>query len=196
MIGLDWATLAFAGMIAASLAMMLTENWRIFLACLALQYVAVFIAVSFQWSLGLAAVKLVVGLMSAAILGAAQPQKDLYYSFRSGNSGVLFRFLAVLVMWLLVFAFSGRIAEWLPVPSMLVFQGLLLAGMGLLQIALSNSRIRSIVGLLSIFSGFEIIYTTVRTSVLVTGLLAMINLSLALVGSYWMHFYSGEETDQ
>ena len=38
--------------------------------------------------------------------------------------------------------------------------------------------------LLTALAGFEIIYAAIETSVLVTGLLAGINLGLALVGAY------------
>jgi hypothetical protein len=40
------------------------------------------------------------------------------------------------------------------------------------------------VGLLMIFAGFEIFYAVVEQSALVAGLLALINLMLALVASY------------
>jgi hypothetical protein len=43
---------------------------------------------------------------------------------------------------------------------------------------------RVIVGLLTVLSGFEIIYAAIESSVLVTGLLAGVNLGLALVGAY------------
>jgi hypothetical protein len=42
-------------------------------------------------------------------------------------------------------------------------------------------------------SGFEILYATVEGSVLVAGLLAIINLGLALVGSYLLVASNTEE---
>jgi hypothetical protein len=39
-------------------------------------------------------------------------------------------------------------------------------------------------GLLTVLSGFEILYSAVEVSALVTGLLAGVNLGLALVGAY------------
>ncbi|NSW53559.1 MAG: hypothetical protein HPY85_13725 [Anaerolineae bacterium] len=191
--GLNWTNLAFLLLIGASLAMLLTENWRLFIACLALQYLAVFALISLQWSIGLAAVKLVVGWMSCAILGASQPRNELLFSYRAGTAGLLFRFLSALVVWLLVFSFAPGAADWLPVGNEVLFQGLLLAGMGLLQIALSTRRIRSVVGLLSIISGFEIIYAALSDSVLVTGLLGSLTLGIALIGAWWMHFLPEEE---
>ena len=39
---------------------------------------------------------------------------------------------------------------------------------------------------MTVLAGFELLYATVEGSVLVAGLLAVINLGLALVGSYLM----------
>jgi len=43
-----------------------------------------------------------------------------------------------------------------------------------------------IIGLLSIFAGFEIIYSTVELSSLLAALLAVINLGIAMAGAYLM----------
>ena len=63
---------------------------------------------------------------------------------------------------------------------------MLLIGMGLLNVGLSSQTLTSILGLLSIFAGFEILYAAVEASTLVAGLLATINLGIALVGAYLM----------
>jgi hypothetical protein len=60
----------------------------------------------------------------------------------------------------------------------------MLIGIGLLQLSLSSYPLRVIMGLLTILSGFEIIYAAIETSTLVTGLLAGVNIGLALVGAY------------
>jgi len=56
--------------------------------------------------------------------------------------------------------------------------------MGLLQLSLTTNPFRIIIGLLTSLSGFELIYAAIETSTLVTGLLAGVNLGLALVGAY------------
>ena len=57
-------------------------------------------------------------------------------------------------------------------------------GMGLLHLGLTNHPFRVTLGLLTVLSGFEILYAAVETSTLVAGLLAGINLGLALVCAY------------
>jgi hypothetical protein len=59
-----------------------------------------------------------------------------------------------------------------------------LIGIGLLQLSLTSHPLRVVIGLLTVLSGFEILYATMESSVLVTGLLAGVNLGLALVGAY------------
>jgi len=44
--------------------------------------------------------------------------------------------------------------------------------------------LRGSLGLLTVLGGFEVLYAVVETSILVTGLLAMANLGIALVGAY------------
>jgi hypothetical protein len=61
---------------------------------------------------------------------------------------------------------------------------LLLVGMGLLHLGLTANTLRITLGLMTILSGFEALYTAVEGSVLVAALLAVIILGLALVGSY------------
>ena len=63
---------------------------------------------------------------------------------------------------------------------------LLLAGMGLLQMGMTSQPLRMVIGLLTFLAGSEIIYSALENSVLVAGLLAAIDLSLALIGAYLM----------
>jgi hypothetical protein len=61
---------------------------------------------------------------------------------------------------------------------------LILIGIGLLHLGLTAQPLRVVLGLLTVLSGFEILYAAVETATLVAGLLAGVNLGLALVGSY------------
>jgi hypothetical protein len=61
---------------------------------------------------------------------------------------------------------------------------LLLIGLGLLHLGITSHILRVVIGLLTVLSGFEVLYSTVEGSILVAALLAVINLGLALVGGY------------
>jgi hypothetical protein len=69
-----------------------------------------------------------------------------------------------------------------------------LIGLGLLQIGLTSHPIRVIIGLLTIISGFEILYAVVEQSALVAGLLAGVTMGLALLGVYFLFQSSLDET--
>jgi len=59
---------------------------------------------------------------------------------------------------------------------------------------LSREAIRIIIGLLTVISGFEILYATLEASVLMTGLLAIMNIGLAFVGVYILQASNLEES--
>jgi hypothetical protein len=61
---------------------------------------------------------------------------------------------------------------------------LILIGMGLLHLGITSYILRVVIGLMTVLSGFEILYSAVEGSILVAALLATINLGLALVGAY------------
>lgn len=63
---------------------------------------------------------------------------------------------------------------------------------GLVLISLSRCTFRTVLGLLLVLEGFEILYGAVERSLLVNGLLASIILLIALVGSYLMINAAGE----
>lgn len=175
------------------MALLLTNNWRVFLLALAAQYFGVFILVAGYWDLGLAAVKLVVGWMTVAILGASEPG-DLYrLPFSSSRAGLIFRFLTILVVGLLVNAFSESFADWLLIDNVVAVSGLLLFVGGILQIGFSGSILRRTVGVLSVLSGFEIVFSPLTDSVLLAGLIALIHLGIGLAETYWINLEEAEE---
>lgn len=159
---------------------------------LAVQYLAVFLLTLQSWSLGLSAVKLVAGWMALAILSASQPSDDLSES-GAAPRGRFFRLAAAIMIWSLVISVSPSIQEWLPLDSSLIWSGLILMGMGLLQLGMSTRPIRVIVGLLTLFSGFEVLYAAIENAVLVAGLLAVVTLGIASIGAYLIVAPSMEE---
>lgn len=181
--------LAFAAVLVlmiTSLALLVTQDWRRTVLALAIQYLAVFILVSLVWPVGLAAVKLVIGWMVSSLLGASQPQEALIDEGAAALSGRIFRALAGGIIWMLVFSIAPFATSWLPVNMPVIWGGLILAGMGLLQLGMTTRPLRVIIGLLTLLAGFEVLYAAVEASVLVSGLLALVNLGLAVIGSYWM----------
>jgi hypothetical protein len=181
-----------------SLSLLIERDWRWNLAALALQYVGVTVLVANQWPAGMALIKLVVGWMAGAALGLTQfgqpvdPAQE-----RSWPSSRIFRILSGGLVILVVSTFASQGLDWLPgVPPPQVWGGLVLIGVGMLQLGMTAQPFKVVIGLQTILSGFEILYAAVESSVLVAGLLAAINLGLALVGTYLLTNGSPEEETQ
>lgn len=180
-------TLAIMFTLGATIMLLLTSNWRLYLLALAVQYLGVFAIVSVHWAIGLAAVKLVVGWMTTAIVGSSRPGTDFQLPFTSSRIGLIFRFITISIVGLLVNVFSSLFAEWLGIDNAVAMSGLLLLVGGILQIGLSGSILRRIVGVLTVLSGFEIIFAPLSDSVLLAGLIALVHLGIGLAETYWIN---------
>lgn len=186
--------LAVVILLVTSLFLLVSRRWRWCIIALAIQYLAAFWLVGLVWTLALAVIKLVVGWMSAAVLGASQPTSDFIDEKFPKGSGLIFRLLAAVMVWTLVFSLAPSFASFIPSGMTVLWGGLLLIGSGLLHLGMTTYPSRVIIGLLTFLSGFEIIYAAIESSVLVAGLLALVNLALALVGSYLLAAPTLEES--
>ena len=182
---LSWAAVLI--ILATSSGLLLSRNWRWSLGLLATQYLGSFWLVTRHWPLGMAAVKLVTGWMAIAALAMtllALSQKDQAEE-QFLPQGISFRLFASGVTALIVLAASPRIEAVTPGLGLPVIAGSLLPiGMGLLLLGSTSNIFRVVIGLLTMLTGFETLYAAVEGSVLVAGLLAVVDLGLALVGAY------------
>jgi len=182
-----WAS---AGLIlVTSLGLLISRDWRISLGLLAAQYLFAFGLIGQNWPWNMAAIKLVTGWMAVATLGitrqsASETDKsaDEFWS-----QGRLFRIFAAGVIVTVVIAGTIRVNNIIPGIGLPVLgSGLMLAGMGLLHLGTTSRTLRGILGLLTVLTGFETIYTALESSILVTAMLSVITLGLALIGSYFL----------
>ena len=163
------------------------QDWRVIITALGFQYIGVFILVGLTWPLEMAIIKLITGWIASALLGmglvSLPPEKNPPQ--HAPISGQFFRLILVIVVGLAAISFGPQIAKWLLQAAYgQILGGLLLIGMGLLHLSFSAKPFRVTIGLLTIFSGFEIIYATLDASPLAAGLLSVINLGMALTGAY------------
>jgi hypothetical protein len=169
-----------------SVGLLLSRDWRWSLGLLALQYFAAFWIVSVHWPLTMSAAKLVTGWMAAAVLGMTRLNiKDDSAGETSWPEGRLFRIFAAGLFLVTVSAAANSLTSWLPDAGLPAIWGaLVLIGLGLLHLGMTLHPLKVILGLLTTLLGFEILYSTIENSILVSGLLAVITLGLALTGSY------------
>ena len=165
---------------------------------LAFQYIGVFLLVSVSWPMEIAVVKLVAGWMASAVLFLTYQSMigaDTESLFAAVPPGTTFKGFAALLVGLSVYSLVPLALRWfLGATSQQVLGGFWLVGLGLLQLILSRDSLRIIIGLLTVISGFEILYATLEASVLMTGLLAILNIGFAFLGAYLLMASNLEES--
>ena len=180
-----WITVIL--ILITSTGLLIARDWRWSIILLAVQYMGMFVLTLQHWPPGMASVKLVAGWMSAAILGMT---RSGFITLNAEESnllprGRLFRLFAAGIVLLIVSAVTPAVDTIMADAGFAVTGGsLILIGMGLLHLGITSYILQVVIGLMTVLSGFEILYSAVESSILVAALLAVINLGLALVGAY------------
>ncbi len=176
--------------------LIISWDWRVSIFSLGIQYLCVFVLVSLSWPMETAAVKVVAGWMAGAVLGLALlnlPQ-DTIDGKPMLVSDILFRLVAAILAGLFAFTGGARLVNWLPEMNIQSGYGaMILISLGLLHLGLTTNPFRVVLGLLTLLSGFEILYAVVESSILITGLLAIVTLGLAIIGAYLLTAPTMEE---
>lgn len=174
----------------ASFSILVIRRWRINIITLAVQYLAVFLLITMSWPASLAVIKLIVGWMLCAVLGiTCLSLKNMDDdSDRELIASYFFRGIAGLLITVVVISLVPSTQAILPesVSVQIIRGSLVLISMGLLQLGMTTKPLYVIIGLLTFISGFELLYSALEVSTLLEGLLAGINLGLALVGAYFL----------
>lgn len=177
--------------------LLISWDWRISIFSLSIQYACVFVLVSLTWPLEIAAVKLFAGWIVGVVLGLALTNLPGGISDDRPLivSELIFRILAAILAGLFAFTGGAKLITWLPEITLLqAYGGMILIAMGLLHLGLTSQPFRVVLGLLTVLSGFEILYAAVESSILITGLLASVTLGLAVLGAYLIIAPTLEET--
>lgn len=193
-----FAWIAVVLLVITSTALLLVRDWRWSIVILAVQYLGMFVLILQHWPIGMASVKVVAGWMAAAILGMTRSgiaNEDIHAE-NFWPRGRLFRIFAAAIILLIVAVVTPSVDNIMADAGFPVTNGsLLLIGMGLLHLGITARILPVTIGLMTVLAGFEILYASVEGSVLVAALLAVINLGLALVGSYLMLASNEQETE-
>lgn len=174
-------------LLTTSVGILVSRDWRVGLGFLGLQYLGVFWLTSQHWPISMAAIKLVTGWMAIATLGITRlnikeadedtklilPQRRLFRMFIAG------------IVTVIVLTAAPSVEATIPGIGMPVISGsLILMGLGMLHLGMTVQPFQVILGLLTVLSGFEVLYAALESSILVAAMLSTVNLGLALVGAY------------
>jgi hypothetical protein len=171
--------------------MILISDRRLRIGLLGFQYLAVFLLVQIEWSLIQALTILISGWIAGVVLGMAESNISInrleevreIEKFPSINP--VFKILSSAVIGLIAFSLVFQVMNLIPeLDSFQSWTALLLIGLGVLYLTFETQPISMTLGLLTILSGFEIIYSGLTSSVLTLAFLSGITLFLALAGTY------------
>ena len=174
--------------LVTSTVMLINRDWRVSLGALAVQYAAAFWLVTRHLPFVMGSAKLITGWMVVAALGmtrlglpTAENEKEDAFLLR----GQWFRLILICIVALVAAGSTPRIEASIPGLGLQVIAGsLILIGAGIVHLGVTSDTLRVILSLLTLLTGFEILYAAVESSILVAGLLAVTNLGLGIVGSY------------
>lgn len=169
------------------------RDWRLLIMALLVQYILIGLVLSRLVRPDIAILKIMIGAFICPILFLSARQVSFNPSLISLLSkerrrftpatGYVFRLLAVLLMVLIAITLSQTFVLPGPTPNMTVaVYWLILAGLTIL--ILTEDPLKTGIGLLTVLTGFDLLYTPLERSLLITGLWGSINLLIALGLSY------------
>jgi hypothetical protein len=185
---------ALLGLFLTAGIILVGRDWRLLILALLSQYILVGLLLSRLVRPDIAVLKIMIGAFICPILFLSARQisvtppltpllKNNKHYFGPSSTGFVFRLLTALLMMLVAVTLSQAFA--LPGLSPNITIGvywLVLAG--LVVLILTEDPMKVGHGLLTILVGFDLFYTTLESSLLITGLWGAINLLIALAISY------------
>lgn len=189
------AWIAAGLVLVTSAGLLVSRDWRLELGLLGLQYVGVFWLTNQHWPISMAAIKLVTGWMAIATLGMTRLniKEENIDREKFWPQGWFFRLFAAGIVFIIMITSAPRVEDIIPGIGLPVISGsLFLLGLGTLHLGMTAQPFRVILGLLTVLSGFEILYAALESSVLVAAMLSVVNLGLALVGAYLLTAQTAE----
>lgn len=181
------------GLIVTASTILISRDWRVLILALLLQYILVGLVLSRLVRPDIAVLKIMIGAFICPILFLSARQVTANISVvptivekEKGNpaaTGWVFRLLTALIILLVTVTVSEMfvLPGLLPILTIAVFW-LILVGLTILII--TEDPLKTGIGLLTILTGFDLFYTTLEHSLLITGLWGAVNLLIALAISY------------
>lgn len=205
-------TPAVIGILVTAGSLVVTQDWRMYVTALAAQYFLLVVLLTRLIRLEMAAVKGLIGWLICLVFYLTERQASSLDSSSSDDSpSPLSRHPTALLgqlhdqpqgqrPWLtgarasfnllttiLVSTAAYAAARRFPLPEVstdITLASYLLAGLGMLLVGLGEAPMRIGLGLLTFLSGFDLFYVALEPSLLVAGLLSVLNLVIALATAY------------
>ena len=201
-----FTTLALVALVLAGSLLVILSDWRAGILALLVEYAATALLLT-QLVIGeVALVKLIGGVLVAAILAITAWQLNFGRSTRPGvpawqmrlatPTALPFRLMAVIMVVVSALYVSGQpnlVLPGLDSGSAANSASYLLMALGLLNLGLTEEPMSAGFGLLTLLLGFEIFYAAVEPSLAVVAMMAGVELSVALAVSYLAALQRGSD---
>jgi hypothetical protein len=187
------------GVTVTASALAVSRRWRVNVILLTVQYFLVVLLLTRLVRLEMAAIRGIVGWIVCLVFYLTE-QRVHWQGRLSGSEGrasgtgwlkwVLsaeesFRLFAAMMISIAAYTASFRYPLIvLDVPTDILLACYVLAGLGLLTAGLGESATQVGTGLLTLLSGFDLLYVAIEPSLAVTGLLSAISLVIALAMAF------------
>lgn len=175
---------------AACLVLFVFPTWRRALIGLGVLFLMAFVFYLQVWPFTMSAVKLITGWMVVVTLFFSPIQEEFPEPGISGHQ--LFKLGALVLIWVVAFLITSKVNQYFQIKPEILFAAIAIFGTGLLQLGMTTKPFYILTGILLVFAGFEVLYASIETSILINGLLALMNLLVALVGSYLLSLKNEE----
>lgn len=136
-------------------------------------------------------IKLVTATVAVVILNISPIETGPKF-FTGIKTSRVFRIFTLILGFVFVVFIASGVSDFFSLDIALTSSALLLIACGFVQIGTSVHTFRIVLGLLVLLQGFEILYGNIESSIFVNGLVSLIDLLIALVGSYLLN-QSAEE---
>jgi len=176
-----------------SVILIVFQNWKRSIIALAVLFLGSFFLFLQVWPFTMSAVKLITGWVAITVLAFTPVDEDRPVLGFSGNQ--VFRLLSLIFIWVVAFLISSTSSRYFQSSPEILFTAFAIFGCGLLQLGMTTKPFYIIMGILMVFNGFELLYASIETSILINGLLAAMNLLIALIGSYLIGLKKIEGTE-
>ncbi len=177
--------IAVLSLIVVTTILFVLNQWRWLSIAWVIQVFCVFWLTTLSWTYVESAVKLIGGWIAVAIVSSTHPDSILEKDTPDVTSGFGFRFLSSAMIWLVSFSITPVIENFFPARIEIIWGGVILFCSGLWQVGLSKNIIRTIIGLITLISGFEVLYASVESSILVSGVSTFLTIGLSWLIVYF-----------
>jgi hypothetical protein len=158
------------------------RRWRI--AYLAIIQLIGFLLIVQIWPIAFAAVKLISGWMGVVLMSITVSSVSFESQIQTKTAGKVFKLMLLAFSWVVIAASVDKLNAWLPISYTNLFVGLVFFFCGIFYVSLITDINGIAIGLLIFLAGFDIIYSSLEGSALVTGIYALIIILISLVSSY------------